>query len=252
MSSERQQSKADLMEEKYGVITVSATESHDTVITEGRESTPSKRAETGTSAVQSPDWTSEDPGRKHGEQFDAARFEEAGEVDELVTSLIDAFFDPHNITPTEPDAPYDNFKAEKDLHQLLDYNGVDYVIDPFDDPSFGVNHRNHSPGDTRLRFDLRKHTGTQKPSEYDVLMKGTGESALVPRYATRMKRSDDDPGFEWFRVVDLKGFVDAVENGLTRDYRWEGTDKKGNPVVAWMYNYSILRELGLVIGEITP
>lgn len=180
----------------------------------------------------------------YGEQFDASRFA-AGQVDEtMVVGHLTNAFDAHHVIPVEPNETYDNFAAEKSIHQIIDYTGVDYLIDTFDQPAFGVNHRTHSPTESQLRLDLRADTGTSAPSELEKLRHAEWGD-LVPKYASRMKQSAD--GIEWFRVVELKQLVDAItDGGLTPNDEW--TDPDGG-VTAWYFNYDLLRSMGLVVYD---
>lgn len=181
---------------------------------------------------------------KFGSQFDGSRFADADAGKESIRTFIKRAFDAHHVVATEPDEAYDNFAEEKELHQLLDYGGIDFVVDPFDAAPFGVNHRTHSAGDTTLRFDIRKETGTSKPSELDELLADSGGYALLPRYATRAKR-DESGGFEWARLVDLRPLIDAIdEGGLMPHGTWSDGD-----VVAWMFEYDLLREMGAIHTE---
>ena len=184
---------------------------------------------------------------KYGSQFDGDRFANADDGKESIRTFIKRAFDAHHVVATEPDEAYDNFAEEKAIHQLLDYGGIDFVVDPFDAAPFGVNHRTHSPTDTTLRFDIRKETGTAKPSELDELLADGGGYAMLPRYATRAKR-DGNGGFEWARVVDLRPLVAAIDGGgLEPHGKWRGK----NGVVAWMFEYDLLREMGAVHTEFT-
>lgn len=183
--------------------------------------------------------------RLFGDQFNEARFQQGQEAEEIVQSTLTDAFDAHNIVALEADEAFDNFAESKTIEQIMDYSGIDYVIDTFDAPAFGVNHRTHFKSNAS-RFDIRVDTGTSAPSEYEKLLKA-GRWDIVPRYASRMKMPNDT--VEWFRIVDLLEFVEAVETGeLQKDFPWHGD----GGVEAWMYDYDELRELGIVVDEINP
>lgn len=179
---------------------------------------------------------------KFGKQFDAERFANADAGKESIQTFIKRAFDAHHVIPTEPDEAYDNFADEKAIHQVLDYGGIDFVVDPFKSAPFGVNHRTHEATETTLRFDMRKETGTSKPSELDELISAGGGFALLPRYATRAKRNENG-GFEWARVVDLRPLINAIRlNSIEPDGTW--SDENG--VVAWFFEYESLREMDAI------
>lgn len=180
---------------------------------------------------------------KYGSQFDGDRFAEADAGKDAIREFIERAFDAHHVIPTEPAEAYDNFAAEKAIHQVLDYGGIDFVVDPFDAAPFGINHRTHTQTDATLRFDVRKDTGTSKPSELDELLADGGDYALLPRYGSRAKRSADG-GFEWVRIVDLRDLVGAINVGLTPSDTWTDGD-----VVAWMFEYELLRDMGAIYTE---
>ena len=183
---------------------------------------------------------------KYGPQFDGDRFADANAGKGAIGEYIERAFDAHNFIPTEPAEAYDNFAPEKEIHQILDYGGIDFVVDPFDAAPFGINHRTHTQTDETLRFDLRKDTGTSKPSELDELLADGGEYALLPRYGSRAKRSSDS-GFEWVRIIDLRDLVGAINAGLTPSRTWTDGD-----VVAWMFDYDLLRDMNAVYAEFDP
>jgi hypothetical protein len=175
---------------------------------------------------------------KYGNQFDESRFKFGGSDDSVIKNTLEQFFDARNVAGVEPDEAYDNFADEKAIHQIIDYTGIDYLIDPFDRAAFGVNHRTHSQTDATLRFDIRSNTGTTSPSELEKLQKSEGFD-IVPKYASRMKRGDGD--YEWFKIIDLYGFVEALDDGLTHSKKWDDGD-----VTALMFDYSDLHNRGLV------
>jgi len=181
---------------------------------------------------------------KSGEQFDAERLTDTKNKETAVIDYLNRVFDAKNIIPTEPGTEYDNFAAEKQLHQVLDYAGIDYVVDPLTKTPFGINHRTHNPTTTTLRFDIRSDTGTEKPSELTELRNDIHDLGILPRYATRFKLPGETVG--WFRVIELKELVEAINDGLQLHETW--TDKRDN-VEAWYFEYSLLRDMGLVKTE---
>lgn len=187
--------------------------------------------------------TTQDGRQKHGEQFDEHRFVNANDGKIIIKDILKGIFDAKNIVATEPDTAYDNFKDEKAIHQILDYSGIDFVVDPFDSAAFGVNHRTHTPTSKTLRFDIRYDTGTSKPSELDELLADGGEYALLPRYACRAKR--DSNNYEWVRLVELKTLTNAIRDGLRPSKTWTDGD-----VTAWMFDYSTLEKMGLVVYDV--
>lgn len=184
--------------------------------------------------------------RLFGDQFDETRFKKGQEADEIVRSVLKDAFEAKNITAVEGEEAFDNFAENKAIRQIVDYSGIDYLVDTFHDPAFGINHRNHF-NTKASRFDIRVETGSKAPSELDKLQKAD-QWDIVPKYATRMKMPDGE--VEWFRVIDLAAFVEAIENdGLERDMEW--TDWN-NDVKAWMYDYDELRERDVVVAEFEP
>jgi len=178
-----------------------------------------------------------------GDQFNAERFIRGQDADRLIHNLLTDVFDAHNISSVEADEPWDNFADRKAIHQILDYCGIDYLVDLFDEPPVGVNHRTHLSPSAEC-FDIRAETGTEAPSEWDKLTEADAWD-IVPRYASRLKLVDDKP--RWFRVVDLRAFVDAVEAGLQPTRVWQDDDSAG---VALLYDYDDLRDCGAVVAEI--
>ena len=184
-------------------------------------------------------------GRLFGEQFDESRFKKGQEADEIVRSAIKDAFEAKNVVPVEGEEAFDNFAENKAIRQIIDYTGIDYLVDTFSAPAFGINHRNHFNAKAS-RFDIRVETGSKAPSELEKLRKAE-KWDIVPKYGTRMKMPDGE--VEWFRVIDLNPFVDAVENGLEPDMEW---DDRNKDVKAWMYDYDDLRDRDIVIDEIEP
>ena len=186
-------------------------------------------------------------GNLFGPQFDETRFKKGQEADDIVQGAIEEAFEAKNIVAIEDDEAYDNFRGNKDLHEILDYSGIDYLVDTFHDPAFGINHRNHFKSYHSL-FDIRADTGSKSPSELDKLRKAHRWD-IVPKYATRMKIPEGQE-VEWFRVVDLHAFVEALDDGrLSVANEWEDYD---NNVTAWMFDYDDLRDKRVVVDEIDP
>lgn len=179
-----------------------------------------------------------------GDQFDAGRFADGQADEETIIESLGEVFNAHHVAAVETEDTYDNFAEDKPIHQLIDYAGIDYVVDPFHEPVFGVNHRTHSPSDVTLRLDLRADTGTSAPAELEKL-RHADHWDIVPKYASRLKQGDD--GVEWFRIVQLQPLVDAIETGLRPHQEWTDGD-----VTAWMFDYSLLRDMDLMVAEIEP
>lgn len=185
-------------------------------------------------------------GRLFGDQFDEGRFKKGQQEDDTVRSILTEAFEARNVTGIEGDEAYDNFTGDKAIRQIMDYSGIDYLVDTFHQPAFGVNHRNHF-NEKAARFDIRATTGSKAPSELDKLHEADHWD-IVPKYASRMKIPSDD--IEWFRVIDLKAFINAVEtDGLRYDMVW---DDQNSGVKAWMYDYDELRERDIVVDEFQP
>jgi len=181
----------------------------------------------------------------HGNQFEKERFEKAGESDNLTRELLHDVWDIHNLCSCEDLHP--SYREDKTLTEILDYNGIDYLIDTFDAPAFGINHRVHSPKESKLRFDLRSATGTKAPSELDKLRESLDEFNVVPKYATRLKQSTD--GFEWFRVIELRPLIGAIEEGgLEPHDTWENDDG----TEAWLFDYdNLLERMNIIYAQQT-
>ena len=178
---------------------------------------------------------------KHGNQFEADRFEQAGESDKLTRELLHEIWDIHNLCSCEDLHP--SFREDKTLHEIMDYSGIDYLIDTFDAPAFGINHRVHTATESKLRFDLRSSTGTQAPSELDKLRESLDAMNIQPKYATRLKQSTD--GFEWFRVIELQPLIQAIEAGLQPHDVWHNDDG----TAAWLFGYDLLKKIGVVHAQ---
>lgn len=187
-----------------------------------------------------------DDERWFGEQFDASRFSDGQADDEVIKATIEEVFEARHVVPVEPDSPYNNFAEEKQIHHLIDYTGIDYLVDTFDSPLFGINHRTHSPSKLTLHFDIRVETGSKAPSELEKL-RHAKRWDIVPKYATRMKQTDD--GIEWFRIVRLEPFIEAIKDGLEPSKEWTDSDHE---VKAWMYDYGKLRDRDMVVAELEP
>lgn len=185
------------------------------------------------------------PEKSHGDQFDADRYHTGRKDQQILTHVLNTAFDAHNVAPVEPPHTYDTSASDKPVYQLIDFTGIDYIIDTFDSPVFGINHRTHTPTDTTLRFDIRTKTGTHAPSELSKL-RHAETNDIVPKYASRLKQSDDpDTLAEWVRIVELQPLVNAINGGLQPHKRW--TD--GN-AAAWLFEYDLLKDMGIVHTEI--
>jgi len=187
--------------------------------------------------------------RRHGDQFDERRYERARAPEEHVLQALRDTLDPHNIVPVEPDRPdeYDNFGATVELHQLLDFAGIDYVLDPFDGSPSGVNHRTHSAESAATRFDLRRSTGTAATAEEHKIETAPGTMRIAPAYATRCK-ADGEGGAEWIKIVDLREWARARDEGLNPSMIYSDTDG----TAAALYDYDALRAAGAVVAEVEP
>jgi hypothetical protein len=166
---------------------------------------------------------------KHGNQFEKERFEKAGESDELTRELLHDVWDIHNLCSCEDLHP--SYREDKTLTEILDYNGIDYLIDTFDAPAFGVNHRVHSP--------------TETPSELDKLRESLDKFNIQPKYATRVKQSIN--GFEWFRVIELQPLIQAIEAGLQPHDVWKSEDG----TEAWLFDYDLLEKMNIIYAKQT-
>jgi len=179
---------------------------------------------------------------RHGDQFNPERLAE-GTKDEAIRKHYALAFEPRNIAGAEPGEAFDTYEDEKALHQLVDFAGVDYLIDTFD-AVYGVNHRENASGGRR-RFDIRADTGTTAPSELEKARACVTDRAIGPRYASRLKRTDAG-GVEWVRIVDLQPLVNAIEGGGLRPHKtWSGD----GGVEAWFFNYGLLRDMGAVVYD---
>jgi len=178
----------------------------------------------------------------HGPQFDADRHA-AGTTDEAIRKHYADAFDPRNIIGLEDGDVHDTYQEDKELRYVLDYAGIDYVIDEFD-RVVGINHRENQPGKQR-RFDVRASTGTDASSTLDKIVSGIDAGHLVPRYASRLKR-DSDGGVAWVRIVDLEPLAGAIrEADLEPHARWTGDDG----TEAWLFEYDLLRKMGAVVYD---
>jgi hypothetical protein len=185
---------------------------------------------------------------QHGSQFSPERYQDSQESDVFVGGILKSVFDAHNVVDVEPDETYDNYAENKPVHQLIDYAGIDYIVDTFEGEIFGVNHRTHfSSKSTTRRFDFRKENGVAATSELDKLLKATQTNNIVPKYASRMKRSKD--GIEWFRVVELRPLIGAIDTYLEPVDTWHD-DNSG--VVAWFFDFDTLREMNVMVADLNP
>lgn len=178
---------------------------------------------------------------KHGSQFDADRYENGTESNDIEAHYQE-LWEPRNIIAVEPDEVYDNYAENKEIHQVVDYCGIDYIIDPLDGPIFGVNHREHTPTDATLRFDLRASTGTEAKSELDKIISATESLEMAPKFASRLKRAKDG-SVEWVRIIDLLPLAQALDKTeLTPNKTWNDGD-----VEAWMFDYNgLLDGMGVI------
>jgi hypothetical protein len=179
----------------------------------------------------------------HGKQFSKQRFREAGESELLTRHLINQIWDIHNLCSCEE--LHDTHKQDKSASELLDYAGIDYLVDVFDSPTFGINHRVHTPTQTKLRFDLRSNTGTTASAELTTLRSSVDAMNIVPKYATRLKLSDE--GFEWFKVVELRPLMKAINAGLQPHAVWAGADD----TEAWLFDYDLLEDMNIIYAKQT-
>lgn len=189
-----------------------------------------------------------DTNKDFGTQFDAERFQTGQDYETLITDFLNTVFQPHNIVAVEPDETYDNYADKKQIHQVIDYTGIDYLLDPFDEPVFGVNHRSHTPTAATLRLDLRYDTGTSAPSELEKLLHAESGD-LIPKYATRLKKAQNG-GVEWFRVTELAPVVKHIQDGtLEPDKKWHDENRD---VTAWLFDYETLNQFDCIVADIYP
>jgi len=121
-------------------------------------------------------------------------------------------------------------------------SAMDYLVDPFTSPPFGLNHRVHSPTNKQLRFDLRAKNHNNSIGEVKTLRESLNTYNIAPKYATRMKLTED--GVEWFRIIYLKPLIAAIEKGGYRPETYSGDD-----YTAWFIEYDHLRKMDAFIAE---
>lgn len=173
------------------------------------------------------------------------RYEQATEKQKYVFRRCWDMWDPRTVIPMEVGNWYSSeLQEDKDIHTVLDCSSaIDYLVDPFTDPPFGINHRVHSPSDKELRFDLRAKNNNGSESELETLKGGINGLEIIPKYATRMKLDKD--GIEWFRIVHLKPLIEAIENaGL-----YPADDYVTEDHTAYFYEYSLLQDMKAVVAE---
>ena len=154
-------------------------------------------------------------------------------------------WDPRNVIPMEVGDWYTaELQEDKDLHTILDCSGaMDYLVDPFTQPPFGLNHRVHSPTNSKRRFDLRAENDSNATPELETLRSSADSFNIIPKYATRMKLADN--GVEWFRIVNLRPLIGAIERiGLGPDKVYNGDDH-----TAWLWEYDFLKDIGAFVAE---
>jgi len=154
-------------------------------------------------------------------------------------------WDPRDVIPLEVGNWHDKeLEEDKAIHTVLDCSSaMDYVVDPFTQPPFGLNHRVHSPGGGKRRFDLRAENDSNAKPELETLCDSLGTANIVPKYATRMKLDKD--GVEWFRIVYLKPLIEAIEKGGFRAPKTHD----GEDHTAWLYEYDTLKNMGAFVAE---
>lgn len=171
------------------------------------------------------------------------RYEQATDEQQYVFEACWEMWNPRSVIPMEVGNWYTSeLQEDKDIHTVLDCScGIDYLVDPFTDTPFGLNHRVHSPTEKELRFDLRhkNHNGSQSETE-EFANAEWGD--IVPKYATRMKKSRS--GIEWFRIVYLAPLVGAISEGLHPTKEYVGED-----YTAWFFDYDVLESMGCFVAE---
>ena len=153
-------------------------------------------------------------------------------------------WDPRDVIPMEVGNWYtSDLKEDKDLHTVLDCSSaMDYLVDPFTQPPFGLNHRVHSPTTSKRRFDLRAENDSNATPELDTLRSSVDSFNIVPKYATRMKLTHD--GVEWFRIIHLRPLIKAIEYGGYEPRKYHGEDH-----TAWLFEYDTLENMGAFVAE---
>lgn len=172
------------------------------------------------------------------------RYEQATDKQQYVFRRCWDMWDPRTVIPMEVGDWYDSkLQEDKDIHTVLDCSSaMDYLVDPFTTPPFGLNHRVHSPTQTELRFDLRAENDNNSSSELETLCDSVNTFNIVPKYATRMKLKPND--IEWFRIVHLKPLIEAIEKG---GYRPDSLQR--DDYTAWFVEYDDLEKMGAFVAE---
>jgi len=176
------------------------------------------------------------------------RYEQATDEQQFVFEVCWEMWDPRTVIPMEVGDWYTSeLQEDKDIHTVLDCScAIDYLVDPFTDPPFGLNHRVHSPTDATLRFDLRAENNNGSKCELETLRNAEAYGEITPKYATRMKKSKS--GVEWFRIVYLKPIVEAVNDGIRPPLsvvdEYTGTD-----YTAWMFDYDWIEKMDCLVAE---
>lgn len=187
------------------------------------------------------------------EQYDNSdvtkeRYEQATDSQQFVFEACWEMWDPRTVIPMEVGDWYTSeLQEDKDIHTVLDCScAIDYLVDPFTEPPFGLNHRVHSPTDATLSFDLRAENNNQSESELETLRNANAYGEIVPKYATRLKKSES--GIEWLRVVHLAPIVEAIKDGIipplsiVREY-------SGDDYTAWYFDYDWVEEMDCLVAE---
>ena len=172
-------------------------------------------------------------------------YEQATEERKYVFRRCWDMWDPRDVIPMEVGDWYGGeVEEDKAIRTVLDCSSaMDYLVDPFTQPPFGLNHRVHSPTKKKRRFDLRAENDSNASPELDTLLESLETSNIVAKYATRMKLSGS--GIEWFRIVHLRPLLEAIKYA---DYRPPKT-YEGEDHTAWLFEYDTLKHMGAFIAE---
>jgi len=180
------------------------------------------------------------------DDIEKERYEQATDRQQYVYEVCWEMWDPRTIIPMEVGDWYtSDLKEDKDIHTVMDCScAIDYLVDPFTEPPFGLNQRNHSPNVDSPRFDLRAKNYSNAGSELDKLMAGLNNNGIVPKYATRMNITKN--GVEWFRIIHLRPLVSAIkEAGFTPSDTYTIDDD----YTAWFFDYDVLKSMGAFVAE---
>lgn len=172
-------------------------------------------------------------------------YEQATEERKFLIRRCWDMWDPRDVIPLEIGDWYDSdVKEDKDIHTVLDCSGaMDYLVDPFTETPFGLNHRIHSAGSGKRRFDLRAENNSNSVAEVETLCKSYGTANIRPKYATRLKLGSD--GVEWLRIVYLRPLIAALEETCYQPPKvYDGGDHS-----TWLFEYDSLRDMGAFIAE---